>query len=324
MRSQTTSSFLIAVSLCLAALLVCYAGASARAGGTVLRGLEISSPALGRAIPYTLYRPEIKATAEDRKRRLPVLYLLHGHGDNENAWLEQGHVAATLDRLIASGQIKPLMVVMPMAGNSWYVDDARGLEGYGPIAQALTSDFVAGIDQRYRTDACRRRRAIGGLSMGGFGAVLYAFEHPDMFSAAISLSGSLFVRDLSPNPRRRQRMMRIFGGVYGEPFDMVRFNRWNVFARVERVAALSERPAVWLTAGDDDFPAILRGTVALHLALRRHGVDTQLRVDDARHSWRYWSKAIAPALEWLAPRLSRPCGGTLEPLPGQTDTAAHQ
>jgi S-formylglutathione hydrolase FrmB len=310
--------------LCLVAIVTASNSLPTAAKGRVLRGLSIPSPTLGRAIPYTLYRPGNDDRAANPRRRLPVLYLLHGHGDDETAWLEKGRIAETLDRLIAAGRIAPLMVVMPMAGDSWYVDDARGHDGFGAVAHAMASDLVAGIDARYRTDACRERRAIGGLSMGGFGAVLYAFDHPDMFTAAISLSGSLFAPNLSQNPERRQRLSRLFGGVYGQPFDMDRFNRWNVFVRVERVATLSDRPAVWLAAGDDDFPAILRGTVELHLALRRAGVATELRVDNAGHTWRYWSSAIIPALKWLSPRISGPCGGVPDQSGGHKDTAAHE
>lgn len=320
MSELPRSKFSIVRWLCVATLCATAIASATASQGGVARGQSMASPTLGHEIPYSLYRPS--GHSDDR---LPVLYLLHGHGDDETAWLDKGGIAQTLDRLIGAGRIVPLMVVMPMAGNSWYVDDARGRAGYGAVARAMVADLIAGIDARYPTDACRERRAIGGLSMGGFGAVLYAFEHPDRFTAAISLSGSLFVPNLSTNPARRQRLSRLFGGVYGEPFDMNRFNRWTVFARVEKVSALSSPPSVWLAAGDDDFPAILRGTVALHLALKRRGVATELRVDNARHTWRYWSKAIVPALEWLAPQLSRPCVGSSDPKTrDQQDTAAHR
>jgi enterochelin esterase family protein len=143
--------------------------------------------------------------------------------------------------------------------------------------------------------------------MGGFGAVLYAFERPDTFSAAISLSGSLFLHNLAEDRGRRRRLAQLFGGVYGVPFSITRFNAWTVFARLDKVAGLPRPPAVWLSAGDDDFPAIVDGTVRLHLALRRRGVVTQLRIDDAGHTWAYWRKAIVPALEWLSPRLEGRC-----------------
>ncbi|HUS97535.1 MAG TPA: alpha/beta hydrolase-fold protein, partial [Hyphomicrobiaceae bacterium] len=283
-------------------LMASWLQAPATAGGRFTLAKTIPSRILGRPITYTIYRPDSRQAGA----RFPVLYLLHGLGDNENAWLEHGGIRQTLDRLIDSGRIKPLIVVMPMAGNSWYVDDARKA-GYGPMARALGEDFIAGIDGRYHTHACRERRALGGLSMGGYGAMLHAFGHPDRYSAAISLSGSLFRPELAGDPAWRQRLSRIFGGVFGDPFDPARFMTWNIFPRVEKVAKAGNLPAVWLAAGDDDFSSILDGTVKLHQVLLRRRAVTQLRIDDAGHTWSYWSKAIVPALEWLSPRLEAKC-----------------
>lgn len=144
--------------------------------GRVVTGLQMASSRLGRPIPYAIYLPkEHSVVGSERvaksERHFPVLYLLHGYGDNEQAWLKLGGIDATLDRLIGGGVLQPLIVVMPMAGNSWYVDDARD-NGFGPVFSALVGDLVAGIDQQYATLACREGRAIGGLSMGGFGAAL--------------------------------------------------------------------------------------------------------------------------------------------------------
>lgn len=308
------------IRIVLAVACVSLEAAPSLAKSRVERGLEMPSATLGRPIHYDLYIPS--QPRRSRGARLPVLYLLHGHGDDENAWLKNGRIRKTLDKLIAARRIPPLMVVMPMAGNSWYVDDARK-EGYGPVAQAMTGDFIKGIDQRYRTDACRERRAIGGLSMGGYGAILYATMHPEMFAAAISLSGSLFTPNLGDDPDRRRRMSQIFAGVFGQPFDMKRFNDWNVFRRIDRLKHAKHPPKVWpeiwLEAGDEDFPAILEGTVALHLTLRRLGFDSQLRVTDAGHTWRNWSKAIVPALKWLGRHISKPCAEVTKPAVSATN-----
>ena len=140
-------------------LMASWSQAPATAGGRFTLAKTIPSRILGRPITYTIYRPDSRQAGA----RFPVLYLLHGLGDNENAWLEHGGIRQTLDRLIDSGRIKPLIMVMPMAGNSWYVDDARKA-GYGPMARALGEDFIAGIDGRYHTHACRERRALARLS----------------------------------------------------------------------------------------------------------------------------------------------------------------
>jgi S-formylglutathione hydrolase FrmB len=303
------------MSRLLSLLIVCaalFASPAARAGGVVETGLEAPSPLLGHPIRYALYKP---AAAPPQGRRWPVLFLLHGLSGSDADWLKVGRIAATLDRQIAAGQIQPLVVVMPMAGDSWYVDNSDP-GGAGPIAQALTTDLVAAIDSRVPTAPCREARAVGGLSMGGYGALLYALDHPDVYSAVISLSGSIFAEMPSDAQERAKRRFRRFGNVFGDPFDWQRMNAWNLFPRVARLAQEAKPPSIWLEAGDKDYPPILEGTVRLHLDLRKAGIDSELRVDDGGHDWHLWSTAIAPALEWLSPRLDATCG-TARPPAGQ-------
>lgn len=266
--------------------------------------LTVQSPLLGRDIPYALYLPQVTAS---QSRPLPVLYLLHGRGDTEMAWLDKGHIAETLDRLIAAGTVPPLAVVMPMAANSWYVDDARGTRGFGPFASAFFQDFMPKVEARHRLASCRSGRAVAGLSMGGFGAMLYALMHPDMFIGAISLSGSLFSDLPADIEARRPFYERVLAGIYGEPFDPQRFMSWNVFQRLENAPGEAKSLGVWLAAGDGDFSGILSGTVRLHQDLKRKQIETHLRIYGGDHTWDLWSMAIEPALAWLAPRLDGTC-----------------
>jgi enterochelin esterase-like enzyme len=298
--------------LCLASLVAAMTPAVGHAGAGEVESGAIHSERLGRAIPYKAYVP---GTARRSQReggeatRYPVLYLLHGHSDNEATWLGRGHVGATLDRLTASGDMPPTIVVMPGAGNSWYVDDARGADsGYGAVFSAMMGDFIAGIDRRLPTLACRGGRVIGGLSMGGYGAVLAGVTHPERFRAVISLSGSLFAPERGEFDQRLGVYRRIFGGVFGEPPGYDRFREWNVFARLATVSRETRLPDFFLSVGDDDFRSILAGTVRFHMTLRARDVASELRVIDAGHDWSNWRGEIARALAWLGPRLADGCG----------------
>ena len=281
--------------------------APASAAGRVETRQAAPSQALGRPIPYAAYLPEAASHTPDG-RRFPVLYLLHGRGDSEMAWLDNGNIAATLDRKIAAGELQPLIVVMPMAANSWYVDDARnGPDSYGPMAEALTRDLVAAVDTRYPTAACRQARGVGGLSMGGFGAMVYAFGRPDLYAAAFSLSGSLFSDQPHDIAARKSRYAHMFGGVYGEPFDEARFKSWNAFSKLAGAGEAAKKVSVWLAAGDEDFSSILGGTVRFHQELLQHGVSSELRILDGAHTWSLWSAAVDPALSWLSGHLDPQC-----------------
>jgi S-formylglutathione hydrolase FrmB len=285
------------------AVVGCATGANA---GRVLTGLSIQSATLGRAIPYTIYIPDVAVAPSPP--HVPALYLLHGRGDDEMAWISKGDVAATLDRKITAGDMQPMIVVMPGAGNSWYVDDARS-SGYGAFATAFMNEFVPAIDRQYPTLSCRAGRAIGGLSMGGYGAVIQGLSHPDHYAAVFSLSGSLFSEDARDIETRRPAYGRIFEGVFGEPFDTRRFLDWNVFMRLDRGGEAVAKLPFWLLAGDNDFSSILSGTVRFHQELRRRGHTSELRVVKGGHDWVLWSDTINPALSWLSGRLKASCGG---------------
>ena len=272
--------------------------------GRVETGLTVASPLLGRDVTYALYMPDRSAAPT---QPIPVLYLLHGRDDTEMAWLNNGQIAATLDRMIAAGTLPPIAVVMPMAGNSWYVDDVRGAKGFGAMAKAFIEDVMPTLERRHALASCRSGRTIGGLSMGGYGAALYAFTRPDLFTAVISLSGSLFSDLPAEIDARMPFYARVLGGIHGDPFDRERFRSWTAFARLEAAPQEIEKLGVWLATGDGDFAGIISGTVRLHQDLRRRKIETHLRIYDGDHTWPLWTMAIEPALTWLAPRLDATC-----------------
>ena len=137
---------------------------------------------------------------------------------------------------------------------------------------------------------------------------MHAFTRPELFNAAISLSGSLFSDQPAEIESRLPFYNSVFAGIYGEPFDVERFKGWTVFARLEAASPDVNQLGIWLAAGDSDFAGILNGTVRLHQELRRHKIESHLRIYGGDHTWPLWSMAIEPALTWLSPRLDAACG----------------
>ena len=290
----------------LCSTLLCGAGmiGAAQAQGIVERHLTAPSASLGRPIAYSLYKP---ATEPKAGTRWPVLYLLHGGGGGDLDWLDYGKIAHTLDDEIAAGKLPPLVVVMPDGGGeSWFVDNTDP-DGAGRVETALTTDLVEAIDTTLPTAACRAGRAVGGLSMGGYGAALFALDHPDRFVAAISLSGAI-AQPIDPDDAVRiKKGDEYYDGAFGKPFDVHRYNADNVFPRITKDASLAEKPSFWITAGDRDGLGIITGSADLHVALRRAGYKTTLRIGAGQHDWTNWSQSIVPALDWLAPQLRDTC-----------------
>jgi S-formylglutathione hydrolase FrmB len=276
---------------------------AAQAAGTVEFGLMAESPVLGRPIPYAVYKP-FPFPAEGE--RWPVVYLLHGLGGADGDWFTWGNLGPILDRAIGEGRIKPMVVVAPGAGDSWYVDNPDP-GSLGNVATAFTSDLIAAIDKSLPTAACKEGRAIGGLSMGGVGAVMLAIQHPDLYTAAISLSGALQQPIAKGDPREFWNMEELYKGSFGRPFDRERYNKASVFGMMGKLHRTKEKPAFWIFDGEDDWPDLIEGAAHLHNELKKAGAETHLRMGPGRHYWETWQQSIVPALEWVSPKLQSGC-----------------
>lgn len=187
--------------------------------GTVSK-VWYDSPGLGMKRRMSIYTPPGYETSGDR--RYPVLYLLHGMGGDEEAWLTQGRAAQILDNLIAEGAVEPMIVVMPNGNASQEAAPGETHFGLVPPTVALPHtmdgafeeafpDIVAYVDRAYRTKADKQHRAIAGLSMGGFHSLHTSKQYPDMFdyvglfSAAINprVEGSEIYKDREAKLRRQ-------------------------------------------------------------------------------------------------------------------------
>jgi S-formylglutathione hydrolase FrmB len=178
------------------------------------------------------------------------------------------------------------------------------------MATALTGDLIDHVDSTYRTRARRDGRAIAGLSMGGFGALHLAFAAPDVFAAAASLSGALFV-----GRPEGVSIDDLFGDVFGEPFELARYRAASPLGRAGELEGPSELPEIYLTSGDDDFFGFFEGAALLFLQLREVGARAELRISDGDHDWAYWRAALDPALRFLTARL-RSAGDNVLEQPG--------
>ena len=327
MRLRRAGGALAALVIAVGASLAVSADAGAhRARIGTLGTASAPSPALGTPIDYTVYLPY----GYDRSRdRYPVLYLLHGRGDTMQAWTQ---VKADLDKLIADGDVPPVIAVMPDAPwserGSWYVDSAyTGDDPGSPVETALTRDLIAHVDATYRTSPQRNARLIGGYSMGGAGALRYALAHQDLFANALVLSPAVY-RPLPPSDSDARNY-----GAFGtgdQLFSDDVYQRLNYPALLPAVDP--ERPVrMYIAVGDDEWPnpdpadashdldyeaATLYNTVR-----RTDGVSAEFRVLDGGHDWSVWRPAFVDGLEQLAPTLSVvPPAGLPAPLYGSAGT----
>lgn len=299
-----------------------------RAG--ILTTATAPSPALGTPIDYTVYLPYGYADRRNAQTRYPVLYLLHGRGDTMSAWTR---VAADLDRMIADGELPPVIAVLPDAPwssrGSWYVDSGyTGADDPGrPVETALTRDLVSHVDATYRTAAHRGARLVGGYSMGGAGALRYALAHQELFGTALVLSPAVY-HPLPP----ADSSAREYGG-FGDGEQ--RFSA-EVYQRLNYPALLPgldpELPVrMYIAVGDDEWanpdPAdavhdLDYEAATLYNAVRRSAaISAQFRVVDGGHDWDVWRPSFVDGLRQLAGALRvTPPAGLSGPVHGTSGT----
>lgn len=223
-----------------------------------------------------------------------MLYLLHGLGGNERDWPRIGKIRRTANRLIAENAIPPMAIVMPDAGNSWYVDSTA----HGPVASALMNDFMPHVERRHGLRSDRAGRFVAGLSMGGYGALRLAILNPDRFRAAASLSGAIFP-DLENAGQVSKGQIRMFKGAFGTPFLPSRYNSLNFYSKLRALKDANPRPDLFISVGDDDGFRLYEGAVELYLRLKRLRLPVEMRIVDGDHNWRLWREDIVPALKYF-------------------------
>ena len=257
---------------------------------------SIRSSVLGCEQKYNVYLPD----GYDAARTYPVVYLLHGlYGDYSN-WARTGRMKDVADPLIASGEIVPMVIIMPNAGDS----DVHGYQnGYFNVQDWPYEDFffkelLPAAEAKYHCGGAKGRRAIMGLSMGGGGTIVYAQRHPDMFSSAYGMSAWL---------DNRQREVR-GDGRPGSKLTLtdksVREHSALDFMDQADAAAIGRLKTVkwFLDCGDDDF--LLDLSEELHRKMKKAGLNSQLRVRDGGHTWEYWHTALYTALPFASRNFS--------------------
>jgi S-formylglutathione hydrolase FrmB len=142
----------------------------------LLKNQVIRSTAMKQDMKYTIWLPE----GAEPLHSLPFLYLLHGYGDDQNAWAEKGNMVSIYRDYIAQGGT-PMVVVMPDALTTFYVGD---YETY------LHQELIPQVEKLYK---CNGKRAVAGLSMGGYGTLYHALKYPSKFKYAYAMSPAVDV-----------------------------------------------------------------------------------------------------------------------------------
>ncbi len=265
--------------------------------GQVFEGLKVPSAILGRDVAYAVYLPP---GYEASTQRFPVVYLLHGYTDDESGWIQFGEIRLAADRAIAEREIPPLIIVMPDGGVTFYINDAAGKVRYEDM---FVRELVPFIDKTYRTRADREFRGLAGLSMGGWGTLVYALRHPDLFSAGAAFSAAVWADDDIAGMKQKS-WDDLLGPLFGAEGKAGKDRLTAHFRSVSPLDLARTLPEdelkkvrYYIDCGDDDF--LIKGNCALHLLLTDRKIPHEFRVRDGGHTWTYWRTGIVEGLKFI-------------------------
>ncbi len=259
--------------------------------GKVYDKLSMNSNILGMDRNYAIYLPPDYETSE---RSYPVLYLLHGAGDDQTGWVQFGEVLHITDKAIKEGKATPMIIVMPDANTKQrgYFNDPKDDWRYEDF---FFVEFLPYIEDTYRIKKEKRYRAISGLSMGGGGTFMYALHHPELFSSACPLSA--YCGPLSLDDMKNQMKRRNMQGSEEE------IESWYLkHSALELIKAMPEKQikAVrwYIDCGDDDF--LYEGNSLAHIAMKKKEIPHEFRIRDGAHTWTYWRESLPEVLSFIS------------------------
>ncbi|WP_034257606.1 alpha/beta hydrolase [Adhaeribacter aquaticus] len=256
----------------------------------------MKSKLLGTEVKYTIYLPADYNTSQ---RNYPVVYLLHGGGDDDTGWVQFGEIQRYADQAIASGEIPPMIIITPDAKRTYYINDYQGKVRYEDM---FVQELIPFIDSKYRTRPEKRYRGISGLSMGGYGALMYSMRHPELFSSCAAFSAAVRtdeeIASMEAN-RYETGLGKLFGEALQKEARLTPHYRQYSILDIIKTKPVEELKKVkyYLDCGDDDFLTI--GNALLHAEMTKYSIPHEFRVRDGAHTWTYWRTGIINGLKFI-------------------------
>lgn len=240
---------------------------------------KLKSTLMGREMPYRVIVPP--TYNRDRDEKFPVIYLLHGLTGHYNNWTD-------LTKLVQYSSAYKAIIVTPEGGNGWYTDSvANAADKYESY---IIQELIPEVEKKYRALANRDKRAIAGLSMGGYGALKFGLKYPDKFVVAGSFSGALGAASFTEK-EIPGAIGKSIDGIFGPVGSEARKSN-DIFGLIrtiipDRIKAL---PFIYLDCGTEDF--LFQNNRDFLLPLIEKKVPHEYRQLPGAHNWPYWDKQV--------------------------------
>ena len=268
---------------------------------------QVQVPHLGQ-LRYLVHLPPGGLPAHTK---VPLVVLLHGLGGHPESWLVYAEIGAHLDAAVEAKRLPPCLVVLPQGDSGYWAD---WIDGEHPWASWLADGLLADVRARYPVRTDPAGVAIVGASMGGFGALSAALQHPDLFGFAVSLSGTDVELATQAQPHRQT-----YTRVWGDPIRGDLLRRVNPNQLVCGGAGRTSQQFL-LGWGSREPAKFAKGGARVARAMRARRLDVHVRtVPGKGHGWR---SAWAPLQGWWIGALGRwlrqhPARHAVKPPAGQ-------
>ena len=250
---------------------------------------SVPSKILARSVRFcALLPPAYDAQPE---QRFPVLYWLHGLGQNEQAFVNAGGPAMVED-LRGRGRIRDFIIITPDGARTFYLNSHDGKTRYEDF---FLREFLPAIEHRYRIEAGRGTRGVSGVSMGGFGALHFGLKYPETFGAMSAHSAA--VMEQPPAALNGGARIGFLEEVFGSPVDRAFWDRQSLFTLAKH-ASPAESWRIYFDCGSEDDFGFEDGNQALDRTLTRRGIRHEFHLYPGNHSWNYFAAHIPASLEF--------------------------
>ena len=218
---------------------------------------------------------------QEKTKRFPVVYMLHGLGDNHETLINTG-IWNLIEGLQQEKKIGEFVIITPNAGRTFYVNSKDGKVRYEDF---FIREFIPAMEKKYRIGSTRATRAISGISMGGYGALRFAFKYPQLFTSVAAHSAALI--EQMPKGAENAGLGLFMGKSFGTPFDPAywKVNTPFVFARTNSLRGLK----IYFDCGDNDGYGFYRGAETLHKLLDARKIPHEFHLYPGGHDPEYFA-----------------------------------
>jgi S-formylglutathione hydrolase FrmB len=254
----------------------------------------MNSRILKQPMRYCVVLPSNYASSQ---QRYPVLYFLHGLGQNEQTLFNTGGWNL-VDDLRQRNQIRDFLVVAPEGRRSFFVNSADGKFRYNDF---FLTEFMPYIERKYRVRPERKARAITGVSMGGYGALRLAFAHPELFSSVSAQSAALITQspqELDAAMRSGSQLGSVLAPVFGSPINVAHWQANSPFVLARQHAAGLKTLSIYFNCGRNDDYGFEKGAAALDRQLQAEAVPHEFHLYPGDHGLGYFAEHMGETLQF--------------------------